>query len=132
MNQGVQIRPFAQVILLTALLFLSDSSLSQSRTGEYTIETIPYTGQLSGFTGTCFLQDRDGFMWFGSTSGIYRYDGKNFKVFRNDPNNENSLSSWESLPGRMSNYPESCYSRPVYLKFRKVTSPSPAANRAIR
>lgn len=37
-------------------------------------------------------QDNDGFLWFGTISGLYRYDGYNSKVYRNDPFDENSLS----------------------------------------
>lgn len=36
-------------------------------------------------------QDHDGYMWFGTTSGLARYDGVSFKVFRHDVNDPNSL-----------------------------------------
>ncbi|APS40574.1 histidine kinase [Salegentibacter sp. T436] len=39
------------------------------------------------------LQDDNGFLWFGTKDGLNRYDGYNFKVFRNEPDNENSLGS---------------------------------------
>lgn len=32
----------------------------------------------------CAMQDREGFMWFGTNDGLCRYDGKNFLTFRND------------------------------------------------
>jgi len=32
-------------------------------------------------------------MWFGTRDGLNRYDGRNFKIYRNDPNNSNSLSN---------------------------------------
>ena len=38
------------------------------------------------------LQDRNGFMWFGTLDGLTRYDGYNFKFFRNDPNDSASIS----------------------------------------
>ncbi len=37
------------------------------------------------------LQDRDGFMWFGSQAGLNRFDGYRNRVFRNDPNDPGSL-----------------------------------------
>jgi len=39
------------------------------------------------------LQDKYGFMWFGSSDGLNRYDGENIKVYKNDPAVQNSLSS---------------------------------------
>lgn len=40
----------------------------------------------------CILQDRQGFMWLGTQDGLNRYDGHNFKVYKPDPNDPNSLS----------------------------------------
>ncbi|MEM7582734.1 MAG: response regulator [Acidobacteriota bacterium] len=41
---------------------------------------------------TCSLQDRQGFMWFGTQEGLNRYDGYRFTVFNHDPNDPASLS----------------------------------------
>jgi len=38
-------------------------------------------------------QDKDGFMWFGTTDGLNKYDGYRFTVFQNQPNNPSSISS---------------------------------------
>ena len=38
------------------------------------------------------LQDRTGFMWFGTNNGLNRYDGHTIVEYRNDSNNPNSLS----------------------------------------
>jgi two-component system sensor histidine kinase ChiS len=39
------------------------------------------------------LQDHVGFMWFATQDGLNRYDGYEFRVYRNDPANANSISS---------------------------------------
>jgi signal transduction histidine kinase/ligand-binding sensor domain-containing protein/DNA-binding NarL/FixJ family response regulator len=39
------------------------------------------------------LQDSMGFMWFGTQDGLNRYDGHDFKVYKNDPEDAGSLSS---------------------------------------
>ncbi|MCU0285991.1 MAG: ATP-binding protein [Acidobacteria bacterium] len=40
----------------------------------------------------CIIQDSQGFMWFGTEDGLNKYDGYNFTVIRQIPNNLNSLS----------------------------------------
>ena len=37
------------------------------------------------------LQDRHGFLWFGTQAGLNRYDGYRVKQYRHDPRNPNSL-----------------------------------------
>ncbi len=41
----------------------------------------------------CIFQDQEGFLWFGTRSGLWRYDGYDFKIFRHDPKNSKSLSN---------------------------------------
>lgn len=48
---------------------------------------------LSQSSVRCILQDKNGFLWIGTQDGLNRYDGYNFKVFKNDPNDANSLSN---------------------------------------
>jgi signal transduction histidine kinase/ligand-binding sensor domain-containing protein len=38
------------------------------------------------------LQDSQSFLWFGTQDGLNRYDGYSFTVFKNDPDDPNSLS----------------------------------------
>jgi len=48
---------------------------------------------LSSNTVYSIIQDQAGFLWFGTDDGLNRYDGYNFKVFRHDPEDSNSISS---------------------------------------
>ena len=51
-------------------------------------------------------QDKQGYYWFGSTSGIQRFDGKNFITYPYTENNDrNSLAEWSGHPieDKMSN-----------------------------
>jgi signal transduction histidine kinase/ligand-binding sensor domain-containing protein/DNA-binding response OmpR family regulator len=77
---------FFLMILIPALLFAQANR----------IEFIPIeTGQgVSNDYFNWILQDRKGFMWFGSIyNGLYRYDGYNFKVYKPEPENPNSISN---------------------------------------
>ena len=53
------------------------------------------------------LQDRQGFMWFGTQAGLNRYDGYKMTVYRTDPKDPQSLpdsfinASFEDAEGRL-------------------------------
>jgi ligand-binding sensor domain-containing protein/signal transduction histidine kinase len=48
---------------------------------------------LSNNTVTCSLQDKRGFMWFGTKDGLNRFDGLGFKVFRQIAGDSNSIGN---------------------------------------
>ncbi len=67
--------------------------LSAIKSGEkdITFETISLDQGLSQSVVSSILQDQDGFMWFGTQDGLNRFDGYDFKVYKNDPDNPYSL-----------------------------------------
>ena len=44
-------------------------------------------------TVSCIIQDRQGFMWFGTKDGLSRYDGYTFKTFKHDKKDKNSIGN---------------------------------------
>ncbi len=48
------------------------------------------SGRTLGFI-TGIVQDSQGFMWFSTRSGLYRYDGYNYKLFKNNTKDSTSL-----------------------------------------
>lgn len=56
-------------------------------------ENISTEQGLSQSTVTAILQDRQGFMWFGTEGGLNKYDGYQFSIYEHDPENPQSLSS---------------------------------------
>src|SRR4028119_466016 len=40
----------------------------------------------------CILQDRRGFMWFGTEDGLNRFDGTHFVTFRHQPSSSIGIS----------------------------------------
>lgn len=48
---------------------------------------------LSHNTVFCTLQDKQGFMWFGTKDGLNRFDGYTFKVFRHEAYNKKTISN---------------------------------------
>src|SRR5688572_29404974 len=47
---------------------------------------------LSQSSVNCILHDSKGFMWFGTDDGLNRFDGNQFKIFRNRPGDSTSIS----------------------------------------
>ena len=47
---------------------------------------------LSQNAGLDILQDRRGYLWFGTGDGLNRYDGYSFKIFKHDPEDPTSIS----------------------------------------
>lgn len=55
------------------------------------IKFLDISDGLSNNSVTTIFQDSDGYLWFGTYDGLNRYDGYNFRVFRNRINDKKSL-----------------------------------------
>jgi signal transduction histidine kinase/ligand-binding sensor domain-containing protein/DNA-binding response OmpR family regulator len=58
----------------------------------YQFSHLDINNGLSNNQINCIYKDHDGFMWFGTTSGLNRYDGYKFRVFKNNYKDSNSIS----------------------------------------
>jgi signal transduction histidine kinase/ligand-binding sensor domain-containing protein/DNA-binding response OmpR family regulator len=76
--------------VLHVFLILGFSALGFSQ--EYPVKFLDISDGLSNNSVTTIFQDNDGYMWFGTYDGLNRYDGYNFKVYRNRINDKKSLS----------------------------------------
>ena len=79
-------RSAARGILLLPVLVIS-TLFSYSQSYYYEIEKIPLENELYGISGTCILQDRDGFIWFTSQNALIRYDGMEYVQYHMQPSN---------------------------------------------
>ncbi|WP_419698573.1 two-component regulator propeller domain-containing protein [Mucilaginibacter sp. NFX135] len=77
-------------IVVSVLFFAYTNNFAQNR--QYQFSRLNISNGLSHNQVNCIFKDRKGFMWFGTASGLNRYDGYTFKVFKHDVNNENSIS----------------------------------------
>lgn len=73
-------------LLLTYLFFFS-----LNVTAFPIVERLGSKDGLSNSEVRCIFQDHEGYMWFGTYDGLNRYDGYDFKVFRNRPADTNSI-----------------------------------------
>jgi len=72
---------------LTAALKLHGTLQSRVR-----FDHITMADGLSNDDVFAILQDRNGFMWFGTQGGLNRYDGYRVTQYRYDPRNPNSIA----------------------------------------
>src|SRR5262249_36415888 len=54
-------------------------------------QRIPVPDEVPAHLCTALAQDRDGFLWIGTQGGLVRYDGYQFRVYKNDPQDPKSL-----------------------------------------
>ena len=63
-----------------------------SQTEEYIFKQLTDADGLSQSTIFTTIQDKDGYLWFGTLDGLNRYDGYEFRIFENDPSDSTSIS----------------------------------------
>ncbi len=73
-----------KAFLYTISLLLSISAIAQNY-NNFKFEVINNTNGLLSDVVNCSHQDKQGFMWFGTDEGITRYDGYEFRTFKNHP-----------------------------------------------
>lgn len=78
-------------VLITIMLILS-IGIIYSQTEQYQFRHLTVKDGLSSHYVKCIAKDSRGFMWFGTTTGLNRFDGYNVKVFKHDPDDSTSLS----------------------------------------
>ncbi len=85
----------ACAVLVSAMIHwaaLSAQPLFEGPRDHIKFERLTVEQGLSQNTIQCLLQDRKGFLWFGTRDGLNRYDGYSFTVYKPDPQNAQSLS----------------------------------------
>lgn len=75
--------------LLYALLVLANFCFSQSKQFQH----LTSADGISQSEVYCFLEDSQGFMWFGTVDGLNRYDGYEVITFHTDKDNHHSITN---------------------------------------
>ncbi len=79
-------------ILLIAKAMIFTTLPGGATNYDYSFNHITVKEGLSQSTVLSIYKDSKGFMWFGTRTGLNRYDGKDFKVFLQDPTDSISLN----------------------------------------
>ena len=79
-----------KIIVLVTVFYLPILISAQSDKKFY-FENISIPDGLSNTTVWDIVQDKYGFLWIATEDGLNRYDGYNFKIFKNDPEDTTTL-----------------------------------------
>jgi len=79
---------FLNLILFTFFLGVSPSVFAQEN---FVFEIFSIPQGLSNPTINSICEDKYGFLWLGTNDGLSRYDGYEFKVYKNNPSDSTSL-----------------------------------------
>ncbi len=83
----------ASNLVLLAILFLMNSfSRGQVLSENIKFRRLEANKRLSHQNINAILQDSFGFLWIGTDDGLNRFDGYDFKIYRNQPNDSASLA----------------------------------------
>jgi PAS domain S-box-containing protein len=83
-------RAAARAVLPAAVGGPADASIPLDRPLRF--ERFSLVDGLSQNSVLTMLQDRQGYLWFGTQDGLNRYNGYEFTVFKNDPDDKDTLS----------------------------------------
>ncbi len=80
--------------LFSALLWMAIGLAGNALAADsYYFRKLNTTDGLSQNCVNAIIQDRNGFMWFGTRDGLNRYDGNSFRIFRNNFTADNNLTN---------------------------------------
>ncbi|MCO4291577.1 ATP-binding protein [Solitalea sp. MAHUQ-68] len=77
---------------LTVLLIIILNTYALAQNGQYQFLHLDIHKGLSHNEVNCIFKDSKGFMWFGTMSGLNRYDGYKFKTFRHNLRDTTSIN----------------------------------------
>ncbi len=83
---------FLFILFIGGVISFTASGQSLNSQENFQFRQVKVEDGLSQSTVNCMLQDRKGFLWFGSANGLNRYDGYNFSVFVNNSLDTTTIS----------------------------------------
>lgn len=83
---------YCRIIYWMATFFIFSTVTLYPKIPGLRVEYITTEHGLSHNGAYLITQDHQGFLWIGTQDGLNRYDGHSFRIYRNDPNDLNSLT----------------------------------------
>ena len=86
------------LVILILLSLMPLYSLAVLNEGQYAFRSLDINNGLSQNTVHAILQDKQGFMWFGTKDGLDRYDGISFRTFMKESGTlGNNFITWANM-----------------------------------
>lgn len=79
--------------LLIYLFFSTFKFVALAQSSNFSVEHLTIDQGLPQNEVTSIIQDKKGFIWFGTRGGLARFDGHNIKVFQYQPGKQDGLSN---------------------------------------
>lgn len=82
-----------KLLIAFICLILGNICSAQTPGRHYYLNSLSIKDGLSQNTVNDILQDKSGFMWFGTKDGLNRYDASSFRIFKYDANDKHSIGN---------------------------------------
>lgn len=79
-------------VFFSFLTIILSAGMAEAQVEKPFFRNIGTENGLSHDKVNCIMQDRRGFLWFGTEDGLNRYDGRFFTIFKNQPNDTTCIS----------------------------------------
>jgi serine phosphatase RsbU (regulator of sigma subunit)/ligand-binding sensor domain-containing protein len=90
-ESNIQVPPNRSLLKALFLLTFIIPSIFLFAQKNFLFENYSIPQGLSNPTVNCIYEDKYGFLWIGTNDGLNRYDGYEFKVYKNNPTDSTSL-----------------------------------------
>ena len=88
---------FYQFLFLFIIIFFNSTIYIYSQKAKIAFEHFTPEQGMSSYIAPCIIQDKEGYLWFGTYDGIDRYDGNIFTSYKNEPGNKNLIGQLGNL-----------------------------------
>ena len=93
-SQGTEAQlHFSQFLFLFIVIFFNSFIYIYPQKAKIAFEHFTPEQGMSSYIAPCIIQDKEGYLWFGTYDGIDRYDGNIFTSYKNEPGNKSSINS---------------------------------------
>ncbi len=92
-SSGILVKSFLSLLMLAGIFIFTFPRLANAQSQNIRFKHLTREDGLSQSWAHSIIQDKYGFMWIGTESGLNRYDGHSFRVYKNNYRDQYSISN---------------------------------------